>query len=363
MDYAIYGAQGFALGAYKALRELYPRRNFRCFVVTDMANNSPILAGNPVIEIAEFAAGLSKEEKSNIEVMIATSENIQLQIEETLENYGFPYYHRLDFTRWNELMELYYVRMGDFLPLKVLPSGFHEPFVRIYMAKSAKDAVIKTDVVLPEYVFPVHAGAALCSSVRAPLVDNAGENISMKNGNYSELTVLYWMWKNKLELPGENDEPERQCYGLSYYRRFFDFSRNDLLRLVDNEVDVVLPYPLLYEPDIRAHHKRYIKDGDWNALIKAMRELYPEDSADFEEILKQQYIYNYNLILARKSVLRDYCKWLFPILERTEELSVPKGSERSDRYIGYIAETLETMYFMKHSDELNIVHAGCKIIV
>ena len=185
----------------------------------------------------------------------------------------------------------------------------------------------------------------------------------MKNGNYSELTVLYWMWKNKLVLPMTDDILDRQYFGLSQYRRFFDFSKNDLLRLVDNEVDVVLPYPLPYEPDIHAHHKRYLKDEDWNALIQALRENNPDDAADFEEVLKQQYIYNYNLILAKKSVLREYCEWLFPILERTEELSVPKGSERSDRYIGYMAETLETLYFTKNSDRLNIVHAGCKIII
>ncbi|MBE5843379.1 MAG: DUF4422 domain-containing protein [Butyrivibrio sp.] len=363
MDYVIFGAQGFALGAYMALRELYPRRKVRCFIVTEMLNNAPVLGGIPVREIDEFASGLSIEDKHNIEVMIATSENIQLEIEETLENYGFPYYKRLDFDRWNELMKLYYVKIGKYLPLKVLPAGFHEPFVRIYMARSAKDRALKSSVTLPEYVFPVHAGSALCSMKLAPLVDNVGENISLKNGNYCELTVLYWAWKNKLLKRGADDYVDRQYYGLAHYRRFFDFGEDDLLRLVDNDVDVVLPYPLPYEPDIHAHHKRYLKEDDWSAVIQALREIHPTDAADFEEVLQQQYIYNYNIILAKKSVLRDYCEWLFPILERTEELSVPRGSERSDRYIGYTAETLETLYFTKYSDRLNVVHAGCKILI
>lgn len=42
--------------------------------------------------------------------------------------------------------------------------------------------------------------------------DNTGENIADKNGNYCELTALYWMWKN---LPNEGR------YGLCHYRRFF----------------------------------------------------------------------------------------------------------------------------------------------
>lgn len=33
---------------------------------------------------------------------------------------------------------------------------------------------------------------------------------------------------------------------------------------------------------------------------------------------------------------------LFPILERTEQLSIPRGWERCDRYIGYLGENLMT---------------------
>ncbi|MCR5777791.1 MAG: DUF4422 domain-containing protein, partial [Lachnospiraceae bacterium] len=131
----------------------------------------------------------------------------------------------------------------------------------------------------------------------------------------------------------------------------------------DNDVDVVLPYPLPYEPDINAHHERYLKKEDWEALLTALKELYPEYADYFPKVLGQRYLYNYNVILAKKGVLGDYCEWLFPILERTEELSVPKGSERADRYIGYIGETLETLYFIKNADKLNIVHTACKMLV
>lgn len=52
--------------------------------------------------------------------------------------------------------------------------------------------------------------------------------------------------------------------------------------------------------------------------------------------VRYQYLYNYNLTLAKKSVLCEYCEWLFPILFRIEELSIPKGSLKNDHYIGYI---------------------------
>ena len=106
------------------------------------------------------------------------------------------------------------------------------------------------------------------------------------------------------------------------------------------------------------------KEKDEIEIIIATPENVQPEYADYiPEVLKQKYFYNYNVILAKKNILREYCEWLFPILERTEKLSVPKGRERADRYIGYMEETLETLYFMKNADRLNIVHAECKLFM
>jgi len=177
------------------------------------------------------------------------------------------------------------------------------------------------------------------------------------------LTALYWIWKQKLAVEALPDRENRQYFGLAHYRRLLALSQDDLLRLVDNDVDVVMPYPLLYEPDIRAHYKRYLNEADWRAMLRALNELQPVYAAAFSEILAQQYLYNFNIILARKSVLREYCEWLFPILERVEELSVPKGCDREDRYIGYMGETLETLYFMKNAEKYTIVHTECELFL
>lgn len=362
MNLAVYGAQGYALGVFEAIRTLYPKREISCFLVTKMDGNAPALGGIPVKTLAAYARELSGEEKRQVEILIATPEQIQPEIEEILENFGFCCHRRLTFARWEDLMKLFHARMGRFLPLSAFLVGCHTPFVRIYMAKSHVDKPLRGNEPLPEYVFPIQVGTDCCDQRVANLLDNTGIHISGKNGNYCELTALYWMWKNKLAA-GEADGDGGQYFGLCQYRRGFDFGGDDLLRLVDNDVDVVLPYPLPYEPDIHAHHKRYIRETDWNAMLQAMEELQPEYASVFPEILGQQYLYNYNVILAKKCVLRAYCEWLFPILERTEELSVPKGRERSDRYIGYMGETLETLYFMKNADRLTIAHTGCRLLV
>ncbi len=133
----------------------------------------------------------------------------------------------------------------------------------------------------------------------------------------------------------------------------------EIEELAKRGIDVVLPFPMPYEPSIDAHHERYLSDDDWNAVLKALKELSPEYYTAADEVFGQRYLYNYNLILARKADLRGYCDWLFPILARVEELSVPKGDERADRYIGYVAENLETLYFMKNREKLRIAHTGC----
>ena len=360
VDIAIYGAQGTALGACKAIHELYPIRNIRCFLVTERGSNAEYLSGVPVLELEPFANSLSAEEKETIEILIATPENMMPAIEASLDRHGLFCHVRLTDQRWAELMSCYYVCEKDFMPLRALPVGFHKAGMHVFMAKFCKDKPLSVRYDLPEWITPIQAGAAVSSERVANILDCDGENISAKNGNYSELTALYWIWKNRLQYPSAN--PECEYYGLAHYRRILRLTDDDILRLVDNEVDVVLPYPMPYEPDIEEHHRRYLKEDDWDAVHRAVEEKYPEYAEALWDILKQKYFYNYNIILARKEVLEEYCGWLFPVLQRVEELSVPKGADRADRYIGYIGETLETLYFLHHKDRLNIMHTGCKFL-
>lgn len=360
MDLAIYGAQGTALGAYEAIHNLCPARNIRCFLVTERGRNAEYLADVPVLELESFAGSLSAEEKENIEILIATPENLMSAIEEGLERQGLFCHVRLTSQRWAELMNSHYTCEKDFMTLRALPVGYHKAGLHVFMAKFHKDKPLVSRYELPEWIAPIQVGAALCTERVADILDCNGENISAKNGNYSELTALYWIWKNCLQYSSSSSRYE--YYGLAHYRRILELTEDDILRLEDNGVDVVLPYPMPYEPDIEEHHRRYLKKNDWNAVQRALREIHPEYARAFPCILKQKYFYNYNIILARKEVLEEYCRWLFPVLERVEELSIPKGADRADRYIGYIGETLETLYFMYQKERLNIMHTGCKFL-
>lgn len=360
MNLVIYGAQAIALGACEAIHNLCPERTVRCFLVTERGINAERLSGIPVLELESFSRLLSAEERQNTEILIATPEPVMPEIEASLDAHGLPCHVRLTSERWAELMSYHRVCDKQFVPLRALPVGYHQANMHVFMAKFYRDKPLTGQHDLPEWITPIQVGAALCEERVANLLDCDGENISLKNGNYSELTALYWMWKNRLGFRSAKED--REYYGLAHYRRVLDLTGDDILRLVDNEVDAVLPYPMPYEPNIEVHHERYLKQKDWEAVRKAVLELQPEYAYSFPKILGQRFLYNYNLVLARKEVLRAYCEWLFPILERIEELSAPKGTERSDRYVGYAGETLTTLYFMHHKEKLHIVHAGCRFL-
>lgn len=355
----IYGAQGVALGTYNAIKVLHPEINIQCFLVTSMGNNAPTLGGIPVRELNDFIAGMSQEEKDNIEVLIGTPESVMDAIAKSLDEVCLHNYVKLDSMRWAKLQEMAFIKSGRYVPLASYPYGVHMPDIKIFKMVHHKDKELRTKYDDPQYITRLQVGAAFADRTVAELQDNIQDNISDRNGNYSELTGLYWFWKNYI-LAGKADNG---YVGLAHYRRFLEFSDDDLKKIQDNDIDVILPYPMPYEPNIEAHHLRYLSDSEWNAVLQALDELQPEYAKAFKEILKQNYFYNYNVIVAKGKVIDNYCSWLFPLLFRIEEINDSQGEKQPNRYIGYVGETLETLYFMYNKDKLKIAHAGCRFLV
>ena len=81
MNLLIFGAQGYALGVYQAIKTLYPKRTIPCFLVSECGYNAKMLSSIPVRQISS----MGEAEKRDTQVLIATPENIQPGIEETLE--------------------------------------------------------------------------------------------------------------------------------------------------------------------------------------------------------------------------------------------------------------------------------------
>lgn len=366
----IYGAKSIALGICRALQVLYPENKVQGFLVTSADGNPMKLANLPVREVDKFVSSLTEQERNRLYVLIATTENVHSQIEEILQNLGITNYTCITSRIENDLMKRYFMNVGSFMLMHdkrldiesdtICKEWSINPTLEVFVAKYYKDVKLSKEYFMPEWITPIQVGAKLTELRVAEVLDSEGEHISEKNVNYCELTALYWLWKNRLFSPTNG---RKDYFGLFHYRRMLDVSDDDLVLLKKNDVDVILPIPMLHEPNAYEHHTRYINEGDWNAMLQALKELHPEYYAAMEDIFKKPYFYNYNMIIAKPEILARYCAWLFPVLERTEALSVPKGMERADRYIGYLGENLMTLFFMYHAKDLNIVHTGRLMLI
>lgn len=338
---AIYGAQMVAVSVYHALKATYPNYHVKAFVVRSLEGNLSSIDGIPVISLREWPL-------VDIPIVIAVPENFHEGIVSDLEKKGIKNWFCIDSKAEATLMERFYSLFGKFECLHLLEKGEKKASLSVYMSKFHKDLPLKGRYQLPAWIYPVQAGAALTDVRVAALRDDEGDNISAKNVNYSELSAMYWIGKH-----GDSD-----YLGLFHYRRILDVTEEDLYRIAGNDVDVILPYPTMHYPNIYEHHKRYLKESDWETMLQALRECAPDYLDKFPKIFEEKYFYNYNMFIAKKKVFRDYCNWLFPILSRVEELSTPKGCERADRYIGYLGENLTTLYFMANRKGLKIAHTG-----
>lgn len=379
---AIYGAGMVATSVYSAIKLLYESCRVLCFIVSDKEGNPDHIDHLPVMTLEEYTDYLSGTEADweDVKILIAAPENHHQAIAEELKKRKLDRYAAIDSGAEAKLMERYCSRINRFPSLRAFSlteagrSGEQERDVsiRVYMARCHRDSPLRNAYDPPKWVHPIQAGAALAEHYIADIRDNEGDNISEKNGNYSELTALYWIWKNAGEKSkrekdgskaGERGKEGSRYLGLFHYRRILDVTEEDIRRLREHDIDVVLPYPAIQYPSIEEHHKRYVKDSDWKAMELALEQSAPEYAKGLEKIMSQPYFYNYNMLIAKDNVFRDFCGWLFPVLKRTEELSSPKGWERSDRYIGYLGENLTTVYFMHHEGELKTAHAGRRMLL
>ena len=200
----------------------------------------------------------------------------------------------------------------------------------------------------PMYM-PLHVGAALHPDVLPDWVqDNTGDNISDRNAKYSELTGLYWLWKN--------DDSDYQ--GIVHYRRHFGTSnwlvrhiRRDRfsrivsekeLLLVLEKGDIVLPRERNYIIESVYGHYAHTFAGEQLDLVrKILVERQPEYVSAFDRVMSSKKAHMFNMFVMSREKLERYCSWLFPILEELEHCIDDSGYDAfNKRYPGRISEML-----------------------
>lgn len=225
-----------------------------------------------------------------------------------------------------------------------------EKTARIYVANSVFDKQLQDSYRFIKEETILQVGAALTKERISPeaVMDCDGENISGKNRQFCELTGLYWIWKNACE----------DYVGLVHYRRHFLLPDNWLERMEANRVDVILPVPLYVAPSIAENYMERHIASDWEYLMVYFETELPVEYEAVRQFFSGNLYSPCNMLVARKEVLDELCKWMFPVLFAV----AAHGGEREDsyqnRYPGFISERLITYFFESRRDRYRVVYAN-----
>ena len=203
----------------------------------------------------------------------------------------------------------------------------------IVIIAAHKKSPLPTD---PLYM-PVQVGAESKESIGYTR-DDTGDNISAKNPRYSELTGLYWMWKNI----------------RADYRRFFTLNRRrkkheisdalssaQLSKLIPQYKVIVPRKTRYYIETLYSHYSHTFFEEHLVITRDIIQQRCPEYTDAFDRTLKQTCGFMYNMMIMQNSLLSDYCAWLFDILFELEDQVDTRGmSEFHQRFCGRISERL-----------------------
>lgn len=328
----IYGAGVMGKALMKCLKDAPYNLPVTCFLVRNMEGNPKEIEGIPVLDL-EHATGYGEKT-----ILVALHEKYIEGAMEELRNKGFHQLVPISFDSdvWSNIR-------GNWLYSNQVKSGLvyadlnevPENELHVYVVHSIADRTLKEESIPRSFEIPIQVGAALTDIEMFPVRDSQGENISEKNPQYCELTALYWIWKH-----------DRAKYvGLSHYRRKFEITEEQAEKLLNSDIDVVTTVPVLNFAGIRQQYCCDHEEKDWDIMLEAVKKIHPEYVSTADKVQNGIFYYAYNMFIARKEILDDYCEWLFPILSYCEEKIGTKTDSYQNRYVGFLAERLLTIYF------------------
>jgi hypothetical protein len=252
--------------------------------------------------------------------------------------------------------------------------------MKILIATHKKYSLPKSEIFLP-----IHVGKENSDVELGIIGDDIGENISIKNLQYCELTAIYWAWKNLTE---------DDFIGLCHYRRYPSFRRNSIVGVIKDCVKY------LYSRNIRNVFKVGLNYTYWpaissreiqlNALCKEFETDISNMSSNYEmfflkkiklsnyniekfwstavssqifdifkkvvinncsenkdlliALLDGNSIYPANIFIFKRYIFEDYCEFLFKITEEFESELERLKITPLPRTVGFLGEILTSFY-------------------
>ena len=190
--------------------------------------------------------------------------------------------------------------------------------------------------------------------------DDKGTTISKKNDGFSELTGLYWVWKNL----------KADYKGLVHYRRYFSVDRFKLgdpkkrltkvlteeqARELLNNCNVILPKKRNYLiENLYDHYAHTMHEEPLDLTGEIIQEKYPKYYKEFLKLHERKTAHMFNMMIMREDIYDEYCKWLFDILFELERRVKKMGLEYDGfhaRFYGRISELLLDIFIRTNGIE------------
>ena len=211
--------------------------------------------------------------------------------------------------------------------------------------------------------------------------DNTGDNISKKNRNYCEATILYWAWKNYEKLGNPN------YLGFMQYRRVFisddRFVKNhtknfntfyQLLEIPKYYSDLFMDagyaphydgrniaeeiegYDAIFTVAVNSKKNPYSYLSDFHReqikyfdmAIEIIKSDFPEYAQSVEEYFRgHKFVWSNCFVMKREDYIR-YCEFMFGVLFKIEpKVDYSTASVDQARLLGYIAECLTGVFYIR----------------
>lgn len=217
--------------------------------------------------------------------------------------------------------------------------------VRIYVVVHKPSPIPRCEVLVPIHVG--RAGSRYRVEMGDYIGDDTGENISAKNPQYCEMTAHYWIWKNVSDA---------EYVGVCHYRRFFgvEITENNISEVMGN-ADVLLVEPSWYMDSVYSYFAKFMGAENMTILWMVMKKLYPEYTETLETVCDGVKFYPFNMLLCKKHLFDEYCKWMFSILEECERYVNPSPYTNGRRALAYMAELLTGVYFIHRRMKIKTV--------
>lgn len=202
---------------------------------------------------------------------------------------------------------------------------------------------------------PINVGSYINNLNSNYLKDNVGENISNLNPFFSELTALYWAWKNL----------DCDYLGLVHYRRYFGkngvkyrdniplekliVDLSDIESYLNEDTIIVPKYRKYYIESLYSHYSNTLDGSHLDITRSILLEMCPDYINSYDLIMEQTKGHMFNMFISSKELSDKYCEWLFPILfELKNRVDISNLNSFEARLFGRVSEILFNVWLDKN---------------